>query len=307
MAREMSHVTVRAQFLQCGCTALRIGCLVAALMAPAATQAAPGDSTVKSRLPAAATPKRPPPDDSPYGRARAAVEQAGAKPTGKIDSPGGPWGAFVHLLGAGFDKATGVIGLWYPNDDITQAPTMRTSVSLLGRPRPDALRIQIPLDPARTGSRGSFAHGKLHVVLTLPNAVTVYAGIYTVGETGAPAAANPAPMAPKLTTGLSIDEKIRGVRPAFRPQVVRTEAIVLAGTRRPPFVPQTLRTETIQLTGTRRPPFIPPVIRTEPLTLTGTRSAPRTPPALKSDRAIQSDALRDTVAPVTPVTPVTPR
>lgn len=161
-----------------------------------------GDKTVYAaryqcyRIPVVA--KRPPPDDSPFGRARAQIERPGAKPAGTIEPASGAWGVFARLKGPGFGRATGVVGLWYPNDDTSQLPAMRTSVTLGGRPGPDELRIQIPLDPARTGSRGDFSRGTLHIVLQLPSEkAAVYAGTYSVGGgtqssssgiTGAPAA-----------------------------------------------------------------------------------------------------------------------
>ena len=122
------------------------------------------------------------PDNSPSGRARSVIEKPGAVPVGSVIPASGPWGVLARLKGPGFGGAESVRATWYPNDDASQPPAVSTSVTFRGRHGPDEIDIQMPLDPAKSGARGDFSRGTLHIVLLMPDEKTViYAGRYAIG------------------------------------------------------------------------------------------------------------------------------
>jgi hypothetical protein len=252
-----------------------------------------------TRQPIGKTGATPAPDNSPSGRARAAVERAAAVPVGTVTPAKGPWGVIARVTGPRFGQAESVRGLWYPNNDTTQAPIVSTSVTFRGRRGLDEIDIQIPLDPARSGASGDFSRGTLHIILLMPHENSaLYAATYAV-DTTVPLAEQRMPFRPRVIatqpmqlTGtrppppkIVVTQPIQLVgtrRPAFVPKVVATEAMQVTGTRPPP--PKIVVTQPIQLVGTRRPAFVPKVVATEPMRLTGTRPPP---PTSSSDRQLR--------------------
>jgi hypothetical protein len=94
-------------------------------------------------------------------------QQPLTEPIASIDPSSGSWGDFALLSGPALVDAVSVQAIWYPNDDDTQPPAMSQTVTVRGRPNPDALQVQIPADPATSGWSGNFARGALRLYVVL--------------------------------------------------------------------------------------------------------------------------------------------
>ena len=111
-------------------------------------------------------------------------QQLSPSPAGKLIPAAGPWGAIVRVEGVHFGSANGARAMWFENDDPTTKPIMNQTSTLRGHYGPDAIEVQIPADPAKSGWSGNFTSGVLRLMLIMPDKSVIYAGRYTIGGGG---------------------------------------------------------------------------------------------------------------------------
>lgn len=103
------------------------------------------------------------------------------KAVGTLTPDSGGWGDSVRVSGEKFASVESVRVYWYPNDDDTQPAVMQQTATIHRRHGANAIDIQLPSDPAKSGWSGEIKGGVVRVYLFLPkNVEPLLAGRYSV-------------------------------------------------------------------------------------------------------------------------------